>query len=69
MALPLGPLHSPLPTLARAHQPHDQVQPLHLGPGVLVVELRPRPMVFRSGEHQQLAVALLTIVGHSIKFI
>src|SRR5215208_2626861 len=43
-------LHSWPYALARLgpHQPYDQVQPVHLTPGVLVVELRPRPVVFQA---------------------
>src|SRR5215208_4916952 len=43
-------LHSSPYALTRLgpHQPDDQVQPVHLTPGVLVVELRPRPDVLQA---------------------
>jgi hypothetical protein len=56
MALPLGFLRSPLPPLGYTYQPRDQVQPLHLALGMLVVEFHPPPVGSRSGEHQQPAV-------------
>src|SRR5215217_2896796 len=54
-------LHSSSYALARLgpHQPDDQVQPVHLPPGVLVVELRPCPV--------GLQAAMLLVVEQAVE--